>query len=147
MKAAIFDLDNTLVDSLKFHEKAYRTIFEKYKIKYDKARLRKLFGISPPKILKRVLDEQNHNLDLNKLYKEKQELYLKLAKGKIRLLPGALHLLEVLKSLRVKIGLASGGTKKNVYDALESTKIVDFFDVIYSGSEVNNGKPHPEIFP
>ena len=120
MKAAIFDLDNTLVDTLKIHEKAYRTIFKKYNIKYEKAKLRKLFGISPPKILKTVLDDLNLKLDVDKLHKEKQELYLKLAKGKIELMPGAAHLLELLKSSDVKIGLASGGTKKNVYDALES---------------------------
>ena len=68
MKAAIFDLDNTLVDSLKIHEKAYRIIFEKYGIKYEKAKLRKLFGISPPQILKSVLEDQNLSLDIDKYW-------------------------------------------------------------------------------
>ena len=71
MKAAIFDLDNTLADTLKLHEKAYRTIFKKYNIKYGKAKLRKLFGTSPPKILKTVLEETNLSFDVEKLYKEK----------------------------------------------------------------------------
>ncbi len=146
MKAAIFDLDNTLVDSLKIHEKAYLKIFKKYEIEYEKNKLRKLFGRSSKSIVQTVLDENNLDLDANKIHKEKQELYQKISKDSIELLPGAQYLLELLKFSGAKIGLASGGIKRNVYDAIEMTNISGYFDVVYTGSDVSDGKPDPEIF-
>ena len=66
--------------------------------------------------------------------------------GKIEFKKGAKELLEFLKKNKVKIGLASGTSRVSVEHHLNELEILDIFDAIVAGTEIENGKPAPDIF-
>ncbi len=64
----------------------------------------------------------------------------------VRFKPGAKELLDYLKKKGVKIGLASGTSRQSVEHHLKAVDISDIFDVTVCGTEVENGKPAPDVF-
>ena len=66
--------------------------------------------------------------------------------SKIEFKKGAKELLEFLKKNKVKIGLASGTSRVSVEHHLNELEILDIFDAIVAGTEIENGKPAPDIF-
>ena len=66
--------------------------------------------------------------------------------GKVAYKKGAKELIDFLKKNNVKIGLASGTSRKSVEHHLNELKIIDIFDAIVAGNEVENGKPAPDVF-
>lgn len=146
IKAVIFDLDGTLVDSMWIWEKVDTEYFN-------------MKGLTIPKNLK---DEINHlnfeqtayyfknkfNISdsiediLNTWYKMAYNHY----SNDISLKNGALDFLKFLKSNNIKIALATSNSKKLLTAALNCVKVYDYFDIITTTSEVENGKNCPDIY-
>lgn len=59
---------------------------------------------------------------------------------------GAKELLCYLKQRGVKIGLATGTTRGSTEHHLKEVGILEMFDIIVCGNEIENGKPAPDIF-
>ena len=146
IKAVIFDLDGTLVVSMWIWEKVDTEYFN-------------MKGLTIPKNLK---DEINHlsfeqtayyfknkfNISdsiediLNTWYKMAYNHY----SNDISLKNGALDFLKFLKSNNIKIALATSNSKKLLTAALNCVKVYDYFDIITTTSEVENGKNCPDIY-
>ena len=60
--------------------------------------------------------------------------------------PGAKELVGFLKEKGVKLALASGSSHDSIDHHLKAVGATDYFDVIVSGGDVQNGKPAPDIF-
>lgn len=59
---------------------------------------------------------------------------------------GAEELLSFLKYNNIKFALASGTSRPSVMHHLNELGIVDIFDAIVCGGDIENGKPAPDIF-
>jgi len=59
---------------------------------------------------------------------------------------GAQELIGFLKQNNIKIGLASGTSRASVMHHLNEVDVTDSFDAIVCGTEVENGKPAPDVF-
>lgn len=62
----------------------------------------------------------------------------------VELYPGARELLEYLRPTK-KIALLSSSEKFILDRALDSNNLRKYFDIVISGDEVTNHKPHPEV--
>jgi len=107
MKAAIFDMDGTLVDSLKFHVNAYLNVSKKHNLAMDKDFVHMRFGMTAKEIFSEYAVQNELEIDTDQLAKEKFQEFDRLAQS-ITILPGATELLEKLKKKNLKIVLASG---------------------------------------
>jgi HAD superfamily hydrolase (TIGR01509 family) len=61
-------------------------------------------------------------------------------------LPGVVDTLNEARQLGLKIGLASSSTYDWVGGHLTRLGLLDRFDVIYTGDDVKNSKPDPEVY-
>jgi pseudouridine-5'-monophosphatase len=67
--------------------------------------------------------------------------------GKAALMPGAVELLDQIKTHKIPIGLATGSNRVNFkFKTASHQNFFSQFDALICGDEVNHGKPHPEIF-
>ena len=64
----------------------------------------------------------------------------------ISLKNGALDFLKFLKSNNIKIALATSNSKELLTAALNCVGVYDYFDIITTTSEVENGKNSPDIY-
>ncbi|GFZ33705.1 haloacid dehalogenase [Clostridium zeae] len=146
IKAAIFDLDGTLIDSMWIWEK----IDTDYLINK---------GYSKPENLK---DEIGHlSFEQTAIYfknkfnihdtvedimKEWHSMAVAHYTTDVKLKPGAKDFLIKLKSLNIKIGLATSNSHELLKASLEANGIYELFDAITTTGEVSRGKNFPDVY-
>lgn len=60
--------------------------------------------------------------------------------------PGVNEILQYFKENKVHLAVASSSSKKQIEGNLKRAGIKSYFEAIVSGTEVENGKPAPDIF-
>jgi HAD superfamily hydrolase (TIGR01509 family) len=146
IKAAIFDLDGTLVDSM--------WVWEQIDIDYLTKK-----GKSIPKNLKEDINHLSFQQSAE-YFKERFQLndsieeimnswhlmaYEHYSKN-IKLKAGALDFLNKLKSLGIKIGLATSNSTQLLEAVLINNNIYHLFDAITITDEVKKPKDNPDIY-
>lgn len=149
IEACIFDLDGVIVDTAKFHFKAWKRLAEQLSVSFDEKDNEALKGVSRMGSLKYILDKggiQKSEAEMKSLAALKNEWYLENVSSLYReeMLEGVLAFLEDLKRNSIRIGL--GSASKNARMILNKLNIENYFEVIVDGTIVVNGKPHPETF-
>ncbi|MCI5727364.1 MAG: HAD family phosphatase [Clostridium sp.] len=146
MKAAIFDLDGTLIDSMWVWEQI------------DKDYLESIGHPVPPNLK----DDITHlSLSQTAVYFKKRfnikdsidsiistwsnMAYYQYANN-IHLKKGAFEFLSHLKASNIKIGLATSNSIDLLTAVLKNNEIYDFFDTITVSDEVKVGKDNPDIY-
>lgn len=61
-----------------------------------------------------------------------------------KLYPGALHLLDLLRSRQVKVALVTSSPSRHIERQLEAHGLRHYFDAIVTAGDVRQIKPHPE---
>ena len=139
----IFDLDGLLSDTETLHMKAYQSVLKKYgislgEIEYQNHWIRDGLGI------KDYVHINNLQFSADKLREEKAIIYQHLLDCELNEMPGAKILLEKLFK-RKRLALASSSYKMDVLKVLNNLQIINYFEVIATGSDVKNAKPKPDI--
>lgn len=146
-RAAIFDLDGTVVDNMFLHAEAFAAFAERHGLpaltSADRARLdgRRNSEIFP------VLFGREMSRDEWMAYEhEKEGLYREVSRGRLRLVPGLTALLDRLTANRIAVALATSAPAPNVTHTLEEIGLVGAFPTIVRGDQVPLGKPAPDVF-
>ena len=146
MKAAIFDLDGTLIDSMWVWEQIDKDYLESIghpippNLKDDITHLsfnqtavyfKKRFNI------KDSIDSIISTWNNMAFYQYANNIHLK---------KGAFEFLSHLKASNIKIGLATSNSIDLLTAVLKNNEIYDFFDTITVSDEVKVGKDNPDIY-
>jgi HAD superfamily hydrolase (TIGR01509 family) len=146
-KAVIFDWDGTLADTREVIVESFRKALGEAGLSVSGEFVERRIGIGAEETFKEILKASNMEvtkLMVNRLVEAKNQAEINLS-DKVVLFDGAVELLKTLKG-HVKLALASMNNKE-VIDHLISLKEVDsFFEIVLTANEVQNSKPHPEIF-
>ncbi len=150
-QAIIFDLDGVIVDTAKFHYKAWKILADKLGMFFNTEINERLKGVSRIKSLEIILEVNNAldkytEIEKETLATEKNELYKELISTLTPedILPGVLRFITKAKENGIKTAIAS--VSKNAPAVLKGLGIEDKFDYIADASKVKNSKPDPEIF-
>ena len=146
IKAAIFDMDGTLIDSMW----VWKTVDIEYLMKRN---------ITPPDDLRENIEHLsfsetakyfkerfNLNESIEAIMAEWNDIALKEYTNNVKLKPGAKEFLTLLKSNEIKIGLATSNCDMLLEVALKNNNIYDYFDCITTTNEVNRGKNFPDVY-
>ena len=147
LKGLIFDMDGTLVDNLAYHFLAFDEYAKREGFTLLEPVSLKINGMHSNDIFPLLLgDEVVAQYGLDRLNREKEEVYRDMYRSKIAPIAGLLELLRAAKKAGVKCAIGSSGCRENVEMIVEGLGIADLIDGSISGSDVTHGKPHPEIF-
>jgi HAD superfamily hydrolase (TIGR01509 family) len=61
-------------------------------------------------------------------------------------MPGLTHFIETLASRGIRMAVASSSRLSYLNDLLIRFNIINYFDLVQSGTEINNSKPMPDIY-
>ena len=147
LKGLLFDMDGTLVDNLAYHFMAFDAYAEREGFALLEPVSLKINGMHSNDIFPLLLGhEVVAQYGLDRLNREKEEIYRDMYRPKIAPIAGVIELLKEAKKAGVKCAIGSSGCRENVEMIIEGLGIADLIDGSISGSDVTHGKPHPEIF-
>ncbi len=145
----IFDLDGVIVDTAKYHYKAWKNLANQLGFEFTKEQNELFKGVSRKRSLEILLElgnvkatQEQFNLwmaDKNKdylAYIEKMDVS--------EILPDVLKVLDFLKTNNMPISI--GSASKNARPILEKVHLISYFNVIVDGNSVSKAKPDPEVF-
>ncbi|MFP3278774.1 MAG: HAD family phosphatase [Candidatus Micrarchaeota archaeon] len=144
IKAAVIDLDGTIIDSVEMLAEMWSEAFNKEGINLTKEQAIYYIGIPSKSIIKNVVGREDKNLE-ERLNKIKNELIWKKAET-LRAFPDAISMLEKLKSKGIKLVIASAAGEVWVKFAITKCSLDKYIDAYISGEKVKNPKPAPDIF-
>ena len=147
MKALIFDLDGTLIDSVYPHTLAWQATLKEAGLCVPAWEIHRHIGISG-KLLVRTLSRQRHTVfdssRLERLERRHDELYADYAALQSPL-PGARELLRFLRDAKIAHGIATTGKRSEIEGSLRALEIADDTPVV-DGSATRSAKPEPDCF-
>jgi len=149
IKACIFDLDGVIVDTAKYHFKAWQRLARHLEIPFTEEDNEKMKGISRMDSLEIILGlgtKQYSERDKQKFCMTKNTWYLESTQrmNSKDILPGITEFIAHLKDNNIKVAL--GSASKNARLVLDIIGIKDEFEIIIDGNDVMNSKPDPEVF-
>lgn len=143
---AIFDVDGTLLDSMK----AWEGLAERYLISK---------GIEPENGLSQRLktctvsqaaeyyrERYGLNLSVDRIIAETNDIIRRFYENQAEMKPGVKELLGYLCNQNVKMCVATATDRELIVPALKRNGIFDCFSQILCGDDVKSGKDSPEIF-
>ena len=147
MKALIFDLDGTLVDTVYAHIIAWQRTLAEAGMALEGWRIHRKIGMSGglfTRAVGREIGQEISPVEEAALLNRHGELFIQLLPER-RPLPGAVELIHFLKSNEIPFGIATSGRRPEINASLDVLGIGDDIVVVERG-DVARAKPEPDLF-
>jgi HAD superfamily hydrolase (TIGR01509 family) len=147
MRALIFDLDGTLVDTVYAHVFAWQRALEEAGMPIDGWRIHRRIGMSGGLFARAVARELGRPLtreEADAIQNRHSEIYSAIL-PEPRPLPGAVALLTALRDAGVAHGIATSGRRPEIDASLSALGVGPEIVVIERGV-VQRAKPEPDLF-
>jgi beta-phosphoglucomutase len=145
-RAAIWDMDGTLVDTAELHFQAWEAVCREKGRPFSRADFAATFGRRNPEIIAYLFGERFSPAEVDELGERKEVLYREAAAKGVALLPGVAALLDGLHRLGFRQGIGSSAPRANLELILRLTGIERYLDAVVSSEDTTRGKPDPQVF-
>ena len=146
IKAVIFDVDGTLIDSNDFHAEAWRKAFEKYGKDIPLEKIRSQIGKGADTLLPEFLSEKEIEEFGDELAEKRGEIFKDEYLERVKPFQKVRELFEKLKAAGKKLALASSSKKDEVEEYKKIANIEDLVEKETSTDDAESSKPEPDIF-
>lgn len=144
IKGIVFDFDGLIIDTESAWYLAFKEVFQGYNVEFPKEIFVTCIG-TDDSTLKAFIEEKLGADEIEKIMNLVNE-NLKARTLLLDIREGVREYLEEAKALGLRIGLASSSSREWVEGFLRQFQIIDYFEVIKTGDEVEKVKPDPTLY-
>ena len=146
IKAAIFDADGTLLDSMgQWNLVPYKYV-KSLGVAADENIAEKLFTRTISEAAEFIIDEYELSVTVEEAVEGMDAIIREFYKNDVKLKDGAGELLEFFKSRGIPMVIGTSTDRDCIEVGLERTGISAYFDRIYTSTEVGKSKEKPDLF-
>lgn len=146
IKAVIFDIDGTLIDSVDQHAEAWQRAFKEFGKEIEFYELRRQVGKGGDTFLPVFLSEKEIGEFGEKATKRRGEIFKKEFLSGIKPFRGVRELFERVKADGKQIALASSANADELAEYKKIANIADLIEEETSADDAEHSKPYPDIF-
>jgi HAD superfamily hydrolase (TIGR01549 family) len=145
-KAAIFDLDGTLIDSVDLHALAWQEAFAKFGHDVSFEQARSQIGKGGDKLLPVFLSEDEQRDYGGELEEWRGKRFKSTYLPLVRPFAAVPDLLQRVRKAGLRVAIGSSAKKDELDTYLDIARIADLVDVTTSSEDAEESKPAPDIF-
>jgi HAD superfamily hydrolase (TIGR01509 family) len=145
VKAVLFDVDGTLVDSNDAHARAWVEAFAEAGIRVSYDEVRRAIGMGGDKLMPAVAGLTEDSPEGKPIAKRRQEIFAQKCLPHLRSLPGASDLAKALKAGGYTLVAASSAKEAELEALLKIAGVDDLLDAATSSDDADQSKPDPDI--
>lgn len=146
IKAIIFDLDGTLVDSMWIWKQIDIDFLTKHGYELPDDLQKSIEGMSFTETAEYFIKRFNLKMSLEEIKAEWNEMAREFYAEKIRLKENVIDVIRYAKKNGIKLGIGTSNSRELLMTVLEANSIQNEFQSIRTSCEVNAGKPSPDVF-
>lgn len=146
VKAAIFDMDGVITNTMPDHYMAWKKIFDAEGIPISRYEIYRREGQPGINTVNEIFASEKRSISRKEaasILKRKENLFKKIVK--IRFINGARSFIKSLHNNNCILALVTGTARHELHKILPKS-IYDLFSVVITGSDVKKGKPDPEPY-
>jgi beta-phosphoglucomutase len=147
IRGVIFDLDGVLTETAEYHYRGWQRLADEEGIPFDREMNEAMRGLSRrDSLLHMLAGQQRTEEQIEEMMERKNRYYLESIKdiSPADLLPGAVELIDELRSAGIKVAI--GSASKNAKEVIQRLGIANLVDAISDGYSVARSKPAPDLF-
>jgi HAD superfamily hydrolase (TIGR01509 family) len=146
IRAVIFDIDGTLVDSVDLHARSWKEIFAAYGKQVPFEEVRQQIGKGSDQLMPVFFSSE----EIRRFGEEMEEARGRLFRSRylplVRPFPKTRELFQRLRDDGVRIALASSAAREDLDEYTRLAKVHDLVDEQITADDVSRSKPHPDVF-
>lgn len=146
IRAVIFDVDGTLVDSNDLHVEAWREAFRSYGKELAFDEVHGQMGKGGDQLMPVFCSEKELDKFGEELERHRVELFAERYLERVRPFPRVRELFERLRADGLQIALASSAKEEELVHHKKSLRVEDLLEAATSADDAERSKPHPDIF-
>jgi HAD superfamily hydrolase (TIGR01549 family) len=146
LKAVIFDVDGTLVDSVDLHAKAWQDAFRDFGHEIAFTDIRNQIGKGGDQLMPEFLSRAQLDADGKQLEEHRGKLFKQRYLSQVQAFPDVRALFQSLRKSGIRLVLASSAKQDELQAYKEIAGIDDLVDAETSSDDAEKSKPHPDIF-
>jgi len=146
IRAVIFDVDGTLIDSNEAHVQTWVEVFRHFGFERDAAAIRPQMGKGGDNLMPVFLSKEEIERVGEKMEKLRKELFTERHLPNLRPFPKVRALFERIAADGKQIVLASSASRKEVRGYAELAEVADLIESATSRDDAERSKPEPDIF-
>ena len=146
IRAVLFDVDGTLIDSVDQHTKAWQETFAHFNLDIPFDKIRNEIGKGSEKLIQTLAGEEFWNKHGKEASEFRKDLFAKKYLPHLKAFPCVRELFERVRDSGRKIALATSAVGEELETYLKLTNVKDLVQAQTSADDVKESKPSPDIF-
>lgn len=144
--AVVFDLDGLMFNTEELYQQTGTEILRRRGKEFEAELLDAMMGRPASVALQLMIDHHQLASTVDELAAETDELFIGLLEDRLDVMPGLLPLLDTLERAGVPKAIATSSGPAFASQVLGRFELAPRFEFILTSADIQQGKPHPEIY-
>lgn len=145
IRAVLFDVDGTLLDSNDAHAHAWLDALRGHGKDVPYERIRALIGMGSDHLLRELADIDADSPEGRRLVERRSAVFKAHYLPDLGPLPGARMLVDRVRSRGLRCVVVTSSSAAEIADLLRAAAVADLVDVIVSADDADRSKPSPDL--